>query len=336
MPKVKEIYYTETDICNIDDLKLFDRNVTKIDKISLSNRMFTYPTDKGKTRLIFDILKQPIKRPNNELKVCDRCDIICNACLITNGISNWTGIEITNINTNIITTDDQYYNLEFNRRNPSVVTFLSENKITSIDLPCLNEMLMKASRSPAYDADKIEQIKEPIVKSIEGLVIDFYKYNPEWDSYVPNTTNNTQPLKQKILMVSGSKIIIWDLYDGKNEYKLLDLNSNLEFNRLQLVITDADWNLNGEYFVITLKSKIIEIENFYFSIIFDINLIYIALIEEQRSRKVLILNNKTKNNVKTFYLFTIGKKIKIDRQNNRINDYKFGMYTVKKTNTVII
>ena len=50
-------------------------------------------------------------------------------------------------------------------------------------------------------------------------------------------------------------------------------------------------------------------------------MIYIALIEEQRSRKVLILNNKTENNVKTFYLFTIGKKIKIDRQNNRINDY---------------
>ncbi len=136
-------------------------------------------------------------------------------------------------------------------------------------------------------------------------------------------------------MVIGSKIIIWDLYDGKNQYKLVDLNSNLEFDRLQLVITDADWNLNGEYFVITLKSKIIEIENFYFSIIFDINLKYIALIEEQRSRKVLILNNKTENHVKTFYLFTIGKKIKIDKQNNRIDDYKFGMYTVKKTNTVI-
>jgi len=334
MPKVKEIYYTETDICAIDDLKLFDRNATKIDKISLSNRMFTYPTDKGKTRLIFDILKQPIKRANNQLKVCDQCDSICNACLITNGISNWTGIEITSINTNIITADDEYYNLEFNRRNPSVVTFLSENKITSIDLPCLNEMLLKASRSPTYDADKIDQIKEPIVKSVEGLAIDFYKYNPEWDSYVPNT-NNILPKKQKILMVIGSKIIIWDLYDGKNQYKLVDLNSNLEFDRLQLVITDADWNLNGEYFVITLKSKIIEIENFYFSIIFDINLKYIALIEEQRSRKVLILNNKTENHVKTFYLFTIGKKIKIDRQNNTISDYKFGMYTVKKTNTVI-
>ncbi len=75
MPKVKEIYYTETEICNILDLKLFERNsrTAKNDKIYFSYRFFAYSTIESRVRLIFDILKQPEQRATNQLKLCDKC-----------------------------------------------------------------------------------------------------------------------------------------------------------------------------------------------------------------------------------------------------------------------
>ena len=187
MPKVKEIYYTETDICAIDDLKLFDRNATKIDKISLSNRMFTYPTDKGKTRLIFDILKQPTNRINknsNLPKICNQCNSTCSACFTTHGIANWSSIDIMNINSTILKINEPYYHLEFNLASNIDITFFTENKIININLPCLDQTFEKAKRiNQGYDNQIINEIKEPVIKTIEGLKVEFYKFNPIFDAY---------------------------------------------------------------------------------------------------------------------------------------------------------
>ncbi len=325
MPKVKEIYYTETEICNILDLKLFERNsrTAKNDKIYFSYRFFAYSTIESRVKLIFDILKQPEQRATNQLKLCDKCKNKCNACFTDNGINNWTGIYISDINKSILNSTDEYYNLQFNPRSQTDMTFLSRDKIINMYLPCLDIQLVKANRSPVNDQNIIDRITEPIIKSIENIEIDFYKYNPKWKS-----------TKKPLLIVSGSKIIIWDLTNRDKEYLSIDLNSQQEFNHLRLVIIDADWNLDGKYLVVTSKST--NIENFYISLIFDIKLNYIALIEEQRSQKVLILKTTEKNNFSRFCLFTIGKKLKLDEQNRKTYDSKFGMYEVKKTNQVNI
>ena len=50
---------------------------------------------------------------------------------------------------------------------------------------------------------------------------------------------------------------------------------------------------------------------------------------------MLILKNTPITDNKPFcnlFLFTIGKKVKVNNQNNREEDFKFGMYAIKKTN----
>ncbi len=349
MAKVALLSKIEIDISEIDDInfaKYFSLNNKLIDKnsISLTDHLFAYQDKNKRIKIIFDLMKE-----QNQCKTCEPIKLI----------DNWHSILMKEIHY-YLDTNEETLNLVFSEKLPFKMTFLSKNskipattKIIHIELPCI-DIYYKTSESSKKIEKLAEKIDEPTIQIIDEFDVDFYKLNPMMyfsDSLVKDEIIKNYELKlntpinkikdeiivtepkaskynkyNKILIISGDMIIIWDL--NNNSYKSINLNSqNNEFKRLGLLIIDAEWNYNGEYFTVTCKT--FSSVNFYLSIIFDIDLNEIALIEEPRSEKVLILESKNINNNICFHLFTSGKKFDRDV-------FKYGMYIIEKRRYKVI
>jgi len=95
-----------------------------------------------------------------------------------------------------------------------------------------------------------------------------------------------------------------------SEYQSLNLNCTGKMNTLQSVIVDAEWHYMGIHFTVTFKNKFFKSNEYFFhSIIFEQDLKALALLEECRSEKILLLEYKNKKDEKKFYLFTCGGKV---------------------------
>jgi hypothetical protein len=323
MSKVKELRWDSTDICVLNDID-FQEYISKNNKIvnrnniSICNRLFAYQTKNNKFKLVFDLMKDPTLVD----KRCKTCNAVCISCSANKLIDDWNYIYAENING--ILKDDEFFNLEFHPRPSDTMTFFSKNKIINVELPCLDK-IYPIDLSEEELENRINRIRKPIFKIINDIQVDFYRWNP----INPNI----------ILIISGSLIIMWNLKeDAEKENKSIqkDLNSKGEFKGLQLVVVDAQWNADGDFLTVTSKCSNQLLEDFYLSIIFDIELNSLALINEARSQKVLILESKNNNNYLNFQVFTCGKR-KCNKHKNKsqIIDFKFGMYSIEKKNEVI-
>lgn len=332
MSKVKELRWDSTDICVLNDVdfqeyiwtnnKIIDRN-----NISICNRLFAYQTKNNKIKLVFDLMKDPILVD----KRCKTCNAVCVSCSANKSIDDWNYICVENINRFL--KNDEFFNLEFHPRPSDTMTFFSKNKIINVELPCLDKIYPIDLSEEELD-NRINRIRKPIFKMINDIQVDFYRWNP----VNPNI----------ILIISGSLIIMWNLKsksvengqleeaEKDNKYIQKDLNSKGEFKDLQLVVVDAQWNVDGDFLTVTSKCSNQLFEDFYLSIIFDIELNSLALINEARSQMVLILESKNNNNYLNFQVFTCGKR-KCNKHKNKSQaiDFKFGMYSIEKKNEVI-
>ncbi len=318
MPYTALFYHQEIDICKINDIGFFVNNqIIDKNKISYSNRLFAYQTKENKLNLVYYILKE-----QTNLAKCSRCKFVCKECNNNKApIDDWSSLAIESISETIKANED-YFNLEFQFMDESKIIFLNNKRTVFVEMPVFGYWGLSTLTDQELKKE-IDEMPPPTVKSLENLVVDFYK----WSFF-----------GKILLIISGSKIIIWDL--KLNDYKSVDLN-NMEFEKLQLAIFDANfyWEENeGDriFFTITLKSKNIQkhsfLQNFYLSIIFDEYLNCLTIVEEQRSQKVLILKCKQNKKGRFFFdLFTCGK-----RSNKHTTDFKFGMYKIQKDNQVII
>lgn len=350
MPKVSIFFKNETDICELDDINFYeyqivDRKVIEKNIISLSNRFFAYQDKMNRIKLVFDLFKEDKNKCNyNEV-----CCVHCQHEKIK-FISDWDHIYIEDINDYLEEIkDEEKFNLTFSDLLQFKMTFLSKynnkTKIIHIVLPCIRYMY-KANQN------NIDKAISPSIQIMDDFDVDFYRLNLMMkelkkeckednknqnccDVFVENK-NKTKSKEldlfkydkyNKILIISNHMIIIWDL--NNNVYKSIDLNSKNEMKHLELVIIEAEWHYNGEYFIVTCKSRNSMINNFYLSIIFDIDLNIIALIEEPRSQKVLILESDELNSTRYFHIFTFGKKL-------TNSDFKYGMYVVEKRKNEVI
>ena len=287
---VNELYYLLVNICTIDDLDHDRYSPNKFKTtFNMSDRLFTYQTKDNKVKLIID-LETGLNNQSYE-----EANVLCITDLINDENS-----EIRNMIIHPIFSDR--------------FTYLNGKKIYTIKLPCLGFRVSKISEETQND--DIERIERPSIRTIDKLEVDFFKWNPE----------NSEIL----LIFSGSLISIWNV--NSNHYRSLDLSTKDEWKKLQSVVVDADWNFAGSHFTVTFKNKDYssdENRNFFHSIIFDANINALALFEEDRCEKVLLLEYSRVEDIEKFYVFTLGRK-------ENTNEFKYGMCRIKTTPVNII
>lgn len=253
---IEPIYHKICDICSIND---DDNAFKKHQTFCISNRIFASEKN-NQIKFTVDLHKTKVNARIHSLPE----------------LEEWPSFDMSFI----LGHESICSDLSFFKKD--MLVFLdAERRMTVIKAPYLENVQVNKT-SVALKQDLVRTM--PDIKAFlfkENIQVQFYKCNP---------------IHELILIVSGAKIIIWNVKYQKNNFLVIEIPL---YDGIR--IFDAEWCPNGEFFTITLNNGL--------TIVFNKKLEAVGLIEEEKNHKVMILEtqkSRSLSNCMNHYLFSCG------------------------------